>query len=324
MVNLKDLEQKIERLGSEFLATPKENSVWKVNRNKLAKELWKYAKELRRIEYSDIPEDDFEDSISNSVLRCLKVTPHSWIGEFKIALRQNVFKDKTIESKRGLACVSDDVIKLGRNLKKWAEYKGLASSIHKRNSFIDEKLFEYGRSWGKSDNQIKKALDWLDKRYFIEGNDPIADDESDSEKSDFLSEESVFGFDDSTEIRKQKFELYITAANDEYECRLRKEKEDPKNIVFYSKWFTNLMLAALLKENLPNIDIAKILEGYSIIDKSILEEFKTKQDWRPDTNRKEIGTACGIKKDNIGNVDERFKKNVMAKYAVLLKKENLT
>ena len=324
MSDMKTLEREIEKLGSEFIATPQEiKSVWDATRNKLAKKLWDYAKELRNIKYSDINEDIFEESISDAVMSCLKVTPDSWIKEFKTALRKKIFNNKTVESKKGLVKGSTDVIKLGRNLEKWAENKGLAASITKRNSFIDEKLFEYGRSWGKSDNQIKKALDWLDKKKFIEGNASVGNDESKSENFDLLSEKSVFGFDDSAEIGKQKFELYISAANDEYEKR-KENKEDSKNIAFYSKWFTNLILAALLKENLPNIDIEQILEDYAIIDKSILEDFKTKQDWRPNTNRKEIGTACEIKENNIGQYGDRFKKEVMAKYDVLLKKEGLT
>lgn len=326
MADLKKKELMIEILGSDYLASQKDSSEWHAIRNKLAKELWDYAKELRKIKYSDVPEYVFEESISDTVIRCLQVTPRFWVKEFKTALKRNVFKNKADDSKNGVTGVSDDVIKLGRNLKKWLEYKNIWNTLiddNKWDSVIDEKLYECGRLWGKTDAQIKKALDWLANKCFIAGNAHAGDDDSDNEVFDFLSEESVFGVDDSFEIRKQKLLLYVTAANDEYVSRRKKESANSQNIVFYSKYFTNLIVAALLKGNLPDVNIAKTLEVYEIIDRVVLEDFQEKLDWSPNTNRKDIGLNCGIKEDNIGKVYDRFKEDVNARYEKFLETEGL-
>ncbi|MBP5452384.1 MAG: hypothetical protein J6Y16_09140 [Treponema sp.] len=328
MADLKQLEKELENIAGYFLKYSKEErdtSLYRTYKNKLAGKLWSYAKEIRRIKYSDIEDFDFEDSISETIISCLNAYKNgdSIIRLFKTSLKKNIFKFKTKESKNGMAAVSYDVIRLGRELEKWASYKGLSQNISRRNAEIDEKLFDYGRSWGKSDNQIKKALDWLDKKCFIKGNDNIGDDDSESERFDLISKESLFGFDGNFESRKQKFLLYVKAADDEYESRSNNVRENPRNLTFYSKYFTNLIFAALLKENYSNTNIGETLAGYAIIDKDILADFQTNQNWSPNTNRKDIGRNCGINENNIGNIYDRFKNEVMAKYKNFLKEEEL-
>ena len=322
MTDYKQLKEKIETLGKEFLNFADEernndNSSWRICRNKLSKELWEYAEYLKVVKYSDIDEDVFEDSISDAIIECLTGKPNSWITLFNFVLRQTLFDTKTEESKKGLTEVSKDVIKLGRDLAKWAELKGLTNNIYKRNSYVDDKLFEYGRSWGKSDEQIKKALDWLDKQNVIEGNQNIDDNES--EVFEPLSDKDLFGFENNKEILLQKIKLYIKAVNKVY---LDKKGKNPTNDLFYSRWFTNLILAALLKENLPGLKIDQFLKSYDIIDKNELEKFSKDNNWTLNTDRKAIGLMCGMNESSIGNTYDRFEDYVNKKYREYLDKSD--
>ncbi len=321
MVDFKQLENELNNIGSIFLDYSKENresSSYRAYKNKLAAKLWCYAEEFRKINYNDIEDYDFEDAISDTILSCLSAYKNgdSIVKLFKTALHRNVFKDKTEKSKRGIKSVSNDVIKLGRELKKWAEWKGLSYDINKRNSEIDKKLFEYGRSWGKSDLQIKKALDWLDKKTIIEGNKDIEEDGAKTELFDFISGKDFSDYNINSENSKEKIELYIRATNDVY-C----EQKNKSNIndSFLSKYFTNLILAVLIKENVQSLEIANMLKSYEIIDKIILNQFCKNRDWKPNTNRKSIGLESGVNESSIGNTWDRFEKVVLKKYSSLLK-----
>ncbi len=325
MADFNHLKDSIETLGKEFLNFSDEernndNSAWRICRNKLSKELWEYAELLKVLKYSDIDEEIFEDSISDAIIECLEGKPDSWISLFGYVLKQKLFNTKTDESKKGISEVSKDVIKLGRDLAKWAELKGLTTNIYKRNSYVEAKLFEYGHSWGKSDEQIKKALDWLDKKNVIEGNQTVESDDSNSEVFDFLSEKDLFGFEENQEILLKKLSLYIKAANKVY---LRKKGKNQKNDVFYSRWFTNILLAALLNENLSGLDIEQFLAPYDLIDKTELENFTKDNNWKPNTDRKSIGLMCGINESSIGNTYDRFENLINEEYRQKLDKAGL-
>ncbi len=316
------LKSKIETLGKEFLnfsddERNNDNSAWRICRNKLSAGLWEYAELLKTLKYSDIDEEIFEDSISNAIIKCLPEKPDSWINLFGHILRQEIFKTKTTESKKGISEVSKDIIKLGRDLAKWAELKGLSNDISKRSSYVEAKLYEYGYSWGKTDKQIKKALDWLDKKNVVEGNQTVDNDDSESEVFDFISERDLFGFEENQEILLKKLNLYLKAANKVY---IDKKGKNQKNDVFYSRWFTNLMLAALLKENLFGVDIEQLLAPYDLIDKSELKNFKKDNNWKPNTDRKSIGLMCGINESSIGNTYDRFENSVNEKFREYLDK----
>ena len=329
------LVQDIENSGKEYLnATDGKKLALK---NELAKNLWDYAKQVLAKEYSDI--EDFDDSISDSVLALLSQKPVSWIAEFKTTLKRNVFKNKEKMSNKGFTNLSNSV-KFAKNLLKWAEYKGeINIHNHQFNSEDLKKLFEYGRSLGKDDDYIKKALLNLSTS-FIEGNSEATDSEnSNTTFFDFISEKDFADYQSPEELdsRNLKFLLYLKAVNDEYLSK--SECSSEKNLKFLSLWYTNLFIATLIRETVFSKVNAKsfymknynifpfsfseeknietffdLLNYYNFIDKETLKNFVNIKEWIPNTNRKSLGMQCGIVLSSIGNVSDRFKKAVEKRY----------
>lgn len=340
MVQIKQLEKEIEKIGAEFIALSKEdrelnNSAWQTCRNKLSARLWKYAKKFRQLKYRNIDEYDFEDSISVAIIECLqdsmKSDIHSWIGLFKFKLKNEISKTTKEESNRGISEINKKSIELGRKLEQWAIYKGLSYDISKYDSKVEAKLYEYGHTWGKSDKQIKKALDLLFKKHVIDGDqkEKFKDDDSETTKLDLLkSRESK----NKPELQQKEDWKSILDKIDQI-FQKQKDKEFLSKVITYKILKTLTFFEPKDKKDdyietsrtnnvddkndinfyLPvSFDLKALLESYSFIDDKLLKDLFEKGllPLQDDLERS---------KGSVNKKWNQFKQKLLKKYGIELK-----
>lgn len=353
MADLKALEQEIESLGKKFLGISESRGIThRTLKNNLAAKLLVYALSLHSIEYKETSLDDFEDSISDAICSCLQQTPDSWIAVFKVALKHCVAKTKNDETVKGLVNIKPSV-KFAKDLIKLATWKGLVKNPASKR--FDEEtlrnLFECGRSLGKSDKYIKIALLNWSQSSFIAGDEEKGNEKQNGSDShttvfDSTSIEDFADFIRSSvaDERLERILLYLKSLEEVYLSK--KGSAEDNQVVFLSKWHSNLVIAALIKADISTIDIMEysdilpslltskkktgsitvfdLLGYYEFIDKAILETFRNNDTWIPNTNRKSIGVQCGINESSIGNVDDRFRNTVMKRYNNMLIERGLS